>query len=847
MNATYVSHGESVAEVLRVQQNRNLMTPVAVILLLILLPASSAFAGMVKNIEAVRPRIGQRGTTVEVSIQGISLTDPRQVIFFRPGIKAIDIQPAQTVPRRGFAHGGTIVEEVRCRFEIAPDCVPGEYAFRLLTATELTCIGTFHVSPFRVIDENEPNNLYSNDSPETAMPVEGNVTVRGQLGNGSRTDRDVYRVIGKAGHRLSVEVDSARIADVHYGDSEFDLAVRILDANGRVLAANDDNSLHVQDPVVTLKLPDSGPVFVEVRRSIFAPRETLYGVHIGDFHRPLAAFPPGGQAGTEQPIRLLGDPLGEFNESVALVASGGSSRTMNYFGDAPSALKLRCSPYPNLLEDAASDVTRVEALPVALNGIIDSPTDRDAFRFSATKGQKLRMRVLAASLGSPIDATILIRSIDENGSLGPVEVEQDDSPLHDHDIFGTGFRGGGGLQEAIDPSVVWQAQTDGDYLLEIRDPSGSGGPTAIYRIEIEPLHTIVQTLLSSGTFDWTESTRVSGLAVPRGNRWTVDFSLPRGQWNPIGCDYDLIASGLPKGIRLITPRVPAGASRWPLQFEADDSAPTAGGVFALEARPVDDSLKVETRSQQNVPFINHSGGDAWRTVRTEQYIIGVTDPAPFTIDVDQPSVAIVRGGELAIPVRITRHNGFTGSVAVRCGNVPRSISTPPPVIVPPEQNECVMQLGAQSNAPLESLPFYVTGSTVRDDIDDFLGTGHVRASSKIVTLTVAQPFIELLAQPESIRRGESKPFVWSVRHLTPFEGQATATLLGLPKGLSVVGPAPVISRTSTEATFQLKATSEALLGQATGLTCEVRIPIGDQHIVQRTGKGILRIDPAVSQ
>ena len=279
-------------------------------MLLTWLTTSSAFAGMVKNIEAVRPRIGQRGTTVDVSIQGISLADPRQVIFFRPGIKAIDIQPAQTVPRRGFAHGGTIVEEVRCRFEIAPDCVPGEYAFRLLTATELTCIGTFHVSPFRVIDENEPNNAYSNDSPETAMPVEWNVTVRGQLGNGRRTDRDVYQVIAKAGQRLSVEVDSARIADVHYGDSEFDLAVRILDANGRVLAVNDDNSLHVQDPVVAIKLAHDGPVFIEVRRSIFTPRDTLYCVHIGDFHRPRAAFPQGGQAGKEQSIRLLGDPLG---------------------------------------------------------------------------------------------------------------------------------------------------------------------------------------------------------------------------------------------------------------------------------------------------------------------------------------------------------------------------------------------------------------------------------------------------------------------------------------------------------------------------------------------------------
>lgn len=823
----------------------------SMVVLLFALFSGSAFGGaMTKNIEAVRPRIGQRGTTVDVSIQGISLSNPRQIIFFRPGIKAVDIQQSRPVPRQGFAHGGTIVEEVRCRFEISPDCSPGEYPFRLLTATELTCVATFHVSPFPVVDENEANNAYTNDTFETAMPVEDSVTVRGHLGSGGRADRDVYRVTGKAGQRLSVEVDSARLADRHYGDSEFDLAIKILDKNGRVLAANDDNSLHLQDPVVCVKLSNDGPVYVEVQRSIFAPRETLYCVHIGNFRRPRAAFPPGGQAGTSPQIRFLGDALGDYDQTVHIAASKKShpSRTLHHFGDAPSPLKLRASPFPNLLEDESADTTSVNELPVALNGIIDSATDVDTFRFSSTRGQRLHIRVFAASLGSPIDAAIRILPVDEQGKPGPVELELDDSPLRDHDIFGTSFRGGGGLQEAIDPSVIWETKNDGDYLLEIRDPSGAGGPTGVYRIEIETPRTVVQTLLASATFDWTESTRVSGLAVPRGHCWTVDFSLPNGQWTPIGCDYDLVARGLPKGVRLITPRIPANAGRWPVQFEADQTADTVGTTFTLEARPVDPSLKVETRSQQNVPFINHSGGDAWRTVRTEQYIIGVTDPAPFSITVDQPEVDLVRGGELAIPVRITRHGDFQGSVAIRCGsNVPRSISTPPPIIVPREQNECLLQLGAQASAPLEALPVYVIGSTVRDDIDDFLGTGHIRVSSEIVTLQVAQPYVELVAQPESIRRGESKPFVWTVKQLTAFNGEAKVNLLGLPKGVSVREPFPAISKTSMTATFQLQATGEALLGQATGLICEVNVPIGNQTIVQRTGKGILRIDPAASR
>lgn len=823
-----------------------------ILLLPLLATASPAAADMVKNIEAVRPRIGQRGTTVDVRIRGVSLSDPREVIFFRPGIQAIEIQPVESSPREHFAHGGRIVEEVRCRFEIAPDCAPGEHAFRLLTATELTCIGTFHVSPFPVIDENEADHAHSNDHFDTALPVEGNVTVRGTLGSGSRGDRDLYRVIGQVGQRLSVEVDSARLSDQHYGDSEFDLAVKVLDADGRVIAANDDNSLHLQDPVVSVALARDGPVYVEVRRSIFSPRETAYCVHIGDFHRPVAAYPAGGPSGSEQTIRLLGDPLGDYQDTVFFDASSSQSRTLNYFGDAPSPLKLRSSPFPNLLENEAAEITPVDEIPVAINGIIASPSDQDHYRFSATQGQRLQIRVLAAALGSPIDAVIQIRPLDAAGQPGSVLLELDDSPLQDHDIFGTSFRGGGGLQEAIDPSVIWQADSDGEYLLTIRDPSGSGGPTAIYRIEIEPPRTVVQTLLSSETFDWTESMRVSGLAVPRGNRWTVDFSLPKGQWNAIGSDYAVVAQGLPTGVRMLTGRIPAGADRWPVQFEADASAPTTAAVITLQARTADELQEVETRCQQNVPFINHSGGDAWRTVRTEQYIVGVTDPAPFTIHIDQPSLAIVRGGELAVPVRINRQAGFTGNISIRCGSLPRWIATPPPMILAADQQECLLQLGAPSSAPLESLPLYVIASTVRDDIDDYLGAGHVRVSSSMVTLQVADPYVELTTQPASIRRGETKPFVWTVRQITPFDGQAKINLLGLPKGVSVSGPSPTISKESTEVTFLLTATDEALLGQAEGLVCEVHVAVplqaqqqrASQQIVQRSGKGILRIDPA---
>ncbi|NQV25511.1 MAG: pre-peptidase C-terminal domain-containing protein [Rhodopirellula sp.] len=815
---------------------------VLTVLLFTTLFSGTASASQTKNVEGVSPRIGQRGTTVEVTIVGVSIHDPREIVFFKPGIRAFHVRTPETPPpRRGLAHGGRIEEAVVCEFEIANDCPLGEHPFRLLTATELTCIGTFHVSPFPVEDENEEGR-YTNDTLKTARPVVPNVTVRGKLGNGNRGDVDVYRVQGKAGQQLSVEVDCARLADVHYGGSEFDLAVRVLDENGRVLASNDDNPQHLQDPMLSVILSQDGMAFVEVKRSVFTPRQTDYCVHIGTNRRPLIAFPAGGQAGIEQKLTMIGDPLGPFDVLLAVPPQDGS---FEYFGDAPSPVLLRSSHFPNVLEDASAAETRVQNLPVALNGVIDSRADTDSFRLSVKKGEPLHVRLFSAALGSPLDPRIRISPIADDGKAGPAELEVDDVPLTDRDVFGTSYRSGGGRKDVLDPSVIWEPKVDGDYVLEISDSSGSGGPDGVYRIEIELPRTVVQTVLASRTNDWVESTRVSGLAVPQGNRWTVNLSLPRGQWTPVKGEFDLVAHGLPAGVRLVAPRVKAGVGSWPVQLVAEPTAQPGGAVITFEAKPVNVSQKVETRSQQNVPFINHPGGDAWHAVQVDRYIMAVTDPSPFTLDIEQPPVALVRGGELSVPVRITRRQGFEGPIEFSVGFIDRSIDTQPATTIPAGESEGILRLSARSSAPLGTLPLVVIGSTMNETISPYLGAGHIRVSSEIVDLTVSEPYVELAAQAQSVRRGERKKFVWTVQHKSPFEGKAAVTLLGLPKGVTAVEPLPVLTRESTEIAFELQATDEALLGQVPGLSCEVTVPVAGQEIRQRTGKGSLRIDPAL--
>jgi hypothetical protein len=68
-------------------------------------------------------------------------------------------------------------------------------------------------------------------------------------------------------------------------------------------------------------------------------------------------------------------------------------------------------------------------------------------------------------------------------------------------------------------------------------------------------------------------------------------------------------------------------------------------------------------------------------------------------------------------------------------------------------------------------------------------------------------------------------------------------LLGLPKGLQLIGPVPKITKDAQEIAFQLEATDEALLGPVTGLECELIVQVAGQEIRQRAGNATIRIDP----
>ena len=803
-------------------------------------------------ISGVMPRLVGRGTTCEMEIAQWR-HEASQVVFYPPATYAPWTAP-DTSPGAdpGIRCVGTTFDSAKqrlvCRLEVAADCRPGEHPFRVLTAVGLSSMGTVYVSPFPVVDEEEakPN---TNDTAETALSVKPDVTVRGTLSNSAADDIDCFRVAGKAGERLSVEVDMVKMGDDLQWNpvpEGYDSVVTILDPSGKKIAANDDSPLNRQDPLVSVKLPVDGDYTVVLRRSMFVPQERPYAIHIGRFFQPLAAFPLGGPTGTTTEVQLLGDPLGTASRSVAVPQAPG---TFPLFGDAPTPLSLRSSPFPNVLEEAGQPETRVPTTPVAINGILAKADETDRFRISVKKDVPLQVRVWASAVGSPVDPVLRLLPVDASGAAGAAEVTADDASLQDRDIFGAQ----GDFPDIFDPSVVWTPKQDGDYFLEIADSRGAGGPTNVYRVEIAPPVNTVHLGLSHEGYK-PERPRKTSLSVPRGGLWTVRVSLYPGQGSTITGPLDLAVEGLPPGVKMQSPRLPS-LQTWPMTLVADANAPLAASLIRITAKPVEGGTPFMTVNQQNLQRVSYSHFP-WRNIRVDRFAAAVSEPAGFAVELETPKQPLMRGSELTIPVRIARQPGCDEPLEMQCEFAPPGVGTSPAELIPSGENKATLTLSAEAGAKLGTSPLYVMVTTTqprggRADGsvrgDDTSGAERVRVSSEVVTVEVADPFVSLSAEPQSIRRGERVAYRWAVKQIRPFDGRATVRIRGLPVGMTAVGPEPTIDKTSTEVAVELEARDEALLGLVNDLKCDVMFSVNGDEISLRTGSGRLRIDPRLEK
>ena len=825
-----------------------------------------AEAGLPRLSKIVPPGV-QRGTTVEVVLQGQHFSKPEEVLVYEPGITVESLELMEgDIEVRGRRNRVEKGSGIRVKMKIADDCELGLHGLRLRTATGISEYQRFFVGPFPIVDETEQQQRQPrNDGRDAAQPIFPNSTVLG--GMQEPTDVDYYRVELKQGQRFSAEIEATRLG-VDRGIP--DLHVSLLDADGKRLIAADDSALFLQDPVVSLVVPRDGVYFVEVRHATYSAGNDVYRLHVGTFARPTGIYPAGGQAGQELSVQVLGDPKGVWSQTVKLPEAPSTSFRFVAIDSetsvpAPTPNMLRISPFGNLLEAEPNDSEEAiqsqsaASLPIAFNGIIDKPGDVDCFRFSAKKGERFKIHCLANAFGSPLDPTVWVQQ---------VGAKRNTQRATDSRANQLGYAPCGGMnRETLDPILDFTVPADGEYVLGVEDDRNNGGADFVYRVEVSPETDPVYVYIPQDAEAAFQAQARQSISVPSGGRYSTQLSIFNAN-RPFNGELELVALGLPDGVTMYAPRITPAMPRVGVVFEAAPGTRLQGKFIEIVARPVSDATKSDgdgtkpaedgkkdqsaatvgtertlvSGFRQSIPMNSSNNNDYYLFNMFEKLAIAVTEPAPFSIDIDEPKSALVQNGEMALKFRIIRAAGFDEPVSVTMEWKPNGVSTGTPITVRADKSEGEFPLGAARNATAGA--YEVTLSAVsgaqRPAYRDSASRTYV--STKPFKLLVAEPHIEAKFARASIERGKTGTVTIKLNHLKKFDGKAKATLSRLPRGIELVEPFREIGPEDQEITFNLKATDECLTGGYQGITLDLTVTEEGQTVRQLSGSGTLRID-----
>lgn len=751
-------------------------------------------------IDRIEPGGGPRGSEVEIALAGKELADPEQLWFENGSIAVVSLTAVDAT-------------HVKAVIRIPENSPLGAHRLRLRTKHGLSELRTFRVGGLPQTAEREPNNDPQAAtaagatviSPATAQTITG--VVMGE-------DIDYFPVRAAAGERIAIAIDGIRL------DQEmFDPYLDIVDERGFVLAACDDHPLLGQDAMLAATAPADGTYFLRVRESAYGGNNgCVYLLHIGRFPVPHVAWPPGGQPGAEMEVEWMGDPAGPFRTKIVLPQQGDHAGLAELRPErdgvvSPIGVPFRISGLPATVEsepnDKPTEAGRVSA-PASLVGRMDATEDVDWIRVEAPKGSVWRVRGRGRRLGSPIDLFINIHRDNEKREK----------------ITGN--------DDADGPDCEARVTTpdEGSFLVRVNDHQRRGGPEFVYWIDIEPAAPQVVVSVPPSRSNSQERLVAS---VPRGNRTALVFNTARTD-----CDtaVRLAFDSLPTGVRVITAPAIGKAPGTFAVFEATADAPSSASMAMVCVQTVETEAAA-TRTvgglrQVTELVFGQPNNATYRTSVSDRLPVAVVEPAKIRVDVEQPSVPLVRRGSMDLRVRVVREQGFTGRVKLGFPFKPPGIGASAGVDVPESDTEAVYTINATADAPVGEWQAVVIAAVKgKDDPSGWV-------SSLPIMIRVAEPFIELTAEKAVTEPGQEARIVCKVTKPGSFEGTATAKLMGLPT--KTAAPELEFAADATELVFPVAVAADAPPGRHDNIFCQVRVPMAGTWVVHSMPGTNLRID-----
>lgn len=741
-------------------------------------------------ITSVLPRGGQVGSELTVTLSGTRLLDTEDIFFYRDGISASDINATNN-------------KTVTAKFKISSDAELGQHELRLRTKSGISTLNTFWVGPYPNLAESEPNTSF-----EDAQKVSLQHTIHGVIKN---EDVDYFEFNASKGDRISMEIEAIRLSG-----PLFDPYIAILDSERFEIGTSDDTELLLQDSTLSVIAPKDGKYFIEVRESSYRGGDNFnYRLHLGNFPRPLIAFPSGGQAGKELLVQFLGDPTGTIEKKILLPLKEDLSfgyRVEQNGSTAPSPNAIRVCEFPSILENEPNDSLKTAtitelSLPLAFDGIIEKEKDVDNFKFKAKKGQKFNIYAHAQSIGSPLD---------------PV--------LNLYDEKGKSIKGSDDANNGRDSLITITIPEDGNYTLRVRDHLYAGGERFVYRLEAHPFSP--KFTASIPMFGNRDSQSRQMIPVARGNKTATALNLSRINFSG---ELEVIAENLPDGVTMRVPKAPSNFNSVPVVFEAKPDAPLGQSLVNLKVRHTDPEKNIEGNFNHNVALVYGPPNNRTYYESTFKFLsVGVIEKVPFSILLHPPATPIVRGGSINLKVEAIRDANFTAPITVRIQTRPPGIGAIGTVSIAKEKSTTYYSLTANGGTSLGAWDIAVQGEANT-------GGGIQLASSKLTPITVEEPYLSIKINMAAIERGKEGEIICDLDIKRPFEGKASLSIRGLPVFATTTDQE--FDANTTQVIFPVKTEEKVRTGITKNLFCFAKVPFKGNSITHTVGQGgQIRID-----
>ena len=710
------------------------------------------------TLASVSPLGIARGTTAEITVEGLNLARASAIYFSQPGVtgRILRVKELPDLPDIRLGSNGTPSSidlgplpprnQVTVEVEISPDADIGPVSFRLLTPLGTSPEGRFLVEPYY----GEAPDREPNDTPDTAFETFLPAVLTGVISRPG--DVDFFQIHVAASQRVSFYNGAMLLG------SSLQPVVSILDSAYKpVCEFGADGG---RDTLLFSHTFDrAGVYYLKIADFQHSGRAGhFYRIVAGDFPLLSGAWPLGIRRGAPASVALRGwdvpaqasldgRPSADSIDSVALRPAHAFNQLRIALGDEPE-LASQGGPIP---------------VPVTVNGRIAAPAAENRYRFHAAQGEQIVLEVDARRLASDLDSFLEVldsagRSI-ERAVVRPVW--ETNITLRDHDSTGRGLR-----------IAAWSALQAGDYVMV-----GS----EIIRVEALPLSPDNDTVFAS---NGGQRVAFFGTA-PEAH--AIDSAVYKVQILPPGSHPS--PNGLP--IRR-------------LYYRNDDGGPGYGVDSVLYfTAPADGDYIAAIRDSQG------RGGE------TFPFRLTVRHPRPdFRLTVSPRNPNVPAGGSIPLTVTAQRLDEFEGPIAVSLAALPPGLHASPGVIRP-GQIATTLTLTADADARLaQAAPLQVTGQAN--------GLERAANPGDRLALIALMPRPDLVMTAETkevtVEPGATAEITVAIRRQSGFAGRVPVEVRNLPPYVRVLDVGlngVLITEEESRRTFTIEALPMAAPGEQT--------------------------------